>query len=57
MSVEGYAEHKFNDSRLGWSSEEWDGIDRLRLLTSQLWLPDVWPYNNIGVVRRIYSEY
>jgi hypothetical protein len=35
----------WNDPRLAWDPEEWDGINEISLDASQLWIPDIVLYN------------
>ena len=35
----------WKDSRLSWDPAEWNGIEQLNLDASEVWIPDVVPYN------------
>lgn len=54
MTLRGWALNVWRDPRLTWKPEQWNGIDMLRVFSSELWLPDVTPYNSIGKVESDY---
>ncbi len=35
----------WNDNRIQWNPNDWNGIESLNIDANQLWLPDVVPYN------------
>jgi hypothetical protein len=35
----------YKDSRLSWNPAEWDNVSQLNLDASEVWIPDIVPYN------------
>ena len=45
MYTELWFDQSWNDSRLAWNPDDWDGIKMLRLPIGELWKPDISVYN------------
>ncbi len=53
----GWLRYIWNDTRLSWDKDEWDGLDRLRVPATQLWLPDITLYNSVGKMENTYLSW
>ena len=48
--------YRWNDPRLRWNPEDYDGQAVLRVPASEIWLPDLIPYNSIkGASSRLFD--
>uniref|UniRef100_UPI00398E9729 neuronal acetylcholine receptor subunit beta-4-like n=1 Tax=Pristiophorus japonicus TaxID=55135 RepID=UPI00398E9729 len=46
MTTNAWLTQEWNDYRLRWDPRKYEGIDRLRIFSQHLWLPDIVLYNN-----------
>ncbi|XP_069739995.1 neuronal acetylcholine receptor subunit beta-2 [Narcine bancroftii] len=46
MTTNAWLTQEWNDYRLKWDPEKYEGIDRLRISSQHIWLPDIVLYNN-----------
>eukprot|EP00095_Tigriopus_kingsejongensis_P000407 maker-scaffold19_size710362-snap-gene-4.17 protein:Tk00407 transcript:maker-scaffold19_size710362-snap-gene-4.17-mRNA-1 annotation:"neuronal acetylcholine receptor subunit alpha-3" len=51
LKITGWAFHFWNDSRLMWNPEDFNGISTFKIVSSELWIPDITLYNSMGEMK------